>query len=253
MKGNIFTSKQEIADVTKACEISKTILDQLVLNVVEGSTSIEINSLAESLCEQYDVKPSFRGVPGPISDFPGNLCVSVNDETLHTIPNSERRFTNGDLVKIDFGIIYKGIFTDHCVTKSIGKISKEEKRLIETTKLAVDMAIKQAKTGNRVGDVSFALEQVTNLSGFTSIRGFAGHGIGYSIHEDPNIPYIGEKGKGEILKKGMLICVEIQLSLGSGRLKLDKDGWTLRTEDGSKTAMFEHMVLVDDIPKVLTR
>lgn len=251
---NIYTTKEEVENVKEACRISVSILKELKKLVVLGNTPNQINQLAEDLCLQYKVLPSFKGVAGTKVNFPGACCVCVNEETLHAIPFSDREFQSGDIVKVDFGVIYKGIHTDHCVTVGLGELSKDERRLIETTKLAVDTAIKQAYAGNRVGDISNALSTISHMAGFDYIRGYAGHGIGPSLWEDPSIPYHGEKGTGPELKEGLLICIELQLSLGGGKLSLDKDGWTLRTSDMTKTAMFEHVVLVQkQKPLVLTR
>ncbi len=210
--------------------------------------------MAGKLCKDNNVEPSFLGVQGEKNDFPGNMCISVNEETLHTIPFSKRRIQKGDIVKLDFGITHKGIFTDHCVTVAIGKITKEEKRLINSTRLAVETAISKIKPGIKTGEISYALQTISELSGFNSIIGYAGHGIGYSLWEEPSIPYRGNINEGTTIVQGMVLCVEIQLSMGSGRLTMDPDGWTLRTSDGSKTAMFEDMVLVTEKGyKVLTR
>ncbi len=249
---SLFKDKLSQQKVRKAADISMQILLDLRAHTVEGSCPLEINKLALSLCKKNKVIPSFLGVPGIKTDFPGNLCVCVNDETLHAIPFSKVPFKSGDIIKIDFGVIYEGIFTDHCVTVGLGHLDKEEIRLIETTKLAIQTAVKQAYEGNHVGDISNVIEQISTLAGFQSIHGYAGHGIGYSIHENPSIPYTGKPNTGPKLEKGMLLCIETQLSLGTGKLSLDKDGWTLRTIDGAKTAMFEHMVLVDSKPEVLT-
>lgn len=250
---NIYKSKNEKQAVKEACRISVSILNQLKGFAKIGATPKQLNELAGDLCSQHKVKPSFYGVKGPKNDFPGNLCVCVNDETLHAIPFSTFQFEPGDIVKIDFGIIFEEIYTDHCTTVAFGQLTDNERRLIDTTRLAVETASKQAMVGNRVGDISHALGSIAQMANFNSIRGYSGHGIGPSLHEDPSIPYEGSKGEGVLLEEGMLICVEVQLSLGTGKLRMDKDGWTLRTEDGSKTAMFEHMVLVGKDAEILTR
>lgn len=249
---NIYKSKNEKQAVNEACRISVSILKQLRDFATIGVTPKQINELAGDLCTQNKVTPSFLGVKGPRNDFPGNLCVCINDETLHAIPFSTFPIEPGDIVKIDFGIIFESIYTDHCTTIGFGDLKDEERRLIDTTKLAVDTASKQAVTGNYVGDISYVLGNIAQMANFKSIRGYSGHGIGPSLHEDPSIPYEGSKGEGLLLEDGMLICVEVQLSLGTGKLRMDKDGWTLRTEDGAKTAMFEHMVLVGKEAQILT-
>jgi methionyl aminopeptidase len=202
--------------------------------------------------------PAFKGVRGPTSDFPGAVCISVNDETLHTIPFSKRKFKSGDIIKIDFGIIYKNFATDHCITIGIGKLTDEEKRLINTAKNCVETAIKKALSGNTVGDISFALQTITELEGFEYVRDYAGHGIGKlehgGLHIVPSIPSFGMPGTGRELVEGQTICIENQVSLGAADLILDDDDWTLKTVDGSKTAMFEHTVMVGKKkPLILTK
>jgi len=250
---NVFDSKQDQKKILEACQISSEILDRLLSEVKEGNTPFEINKLAGSLCKEKNVKPAFLGVEGVISNFPGNVCLSVNQETLHTIPLKKRKFKYGDIISVDFGIIYEGFYTDHCKTTFVGEVSADEKRLIDTTHLAVETAIKNAVVGKKVGEISNALENVSDLGGFDYVRGYAGHGIGKTLWEDPSIPYHGEPTDGPELQENMLLCVELQLSLGSGKLKLDDDGWTLSTKDGSKSAMFEQMVMVKkDKPLLLT-
>lgn len=250
---NIFTNKSDLVTYRKACRISAGILKELSEMIAPGVTPAEINKRAGELCEEQGVEPSFLDVPGPYGGFPGNLCVCVNDETLHAIPFSKRPFKEGDLVTIDFGVIYEGFFTDHSITKPVGSVSDEHQRLVDTAKLAVMTAIKQAKPGNRVGDISYVLGSISEMAGFTPIEGYAGHGIGKSIHQAPNIPYVGLRKTGPVLEEGMVFCIEVQISTGSGMLLLDPDGWTLRTEDGSMTAMHEHMVLITKKgPEILT-
>lgn len=254
MYKNIFTNKKDIEEYKAAGRISAEILSKIKEATKIGVTPKELDTLAGQLCIEYGVEPSFKGVEGPKDPFPANLCVCVNDETLHAIPYSEIPLKSGDIVKLDFGIIYNGFFTDHCVTVGLGELTEEELRLINTAKLAVDTAIKKAVEGNRIGDISNVIGSIAELSKLTVIRGFAGHGIGRSIHEEPLVPYEGYPNSGPRLVEGMILCIEVQLSLGSGRLRMDKDGWTLRTEDGSKTAMHEHVVMVGKkSPLILTK
>ena len=198
--------------------------------------------------------PAFKGVrSGNSTPFPGNLCVSNNDETMHTIPFSKEPFKSGDIVKVDFGIIYNNIYTDHCKTIAIGNITEEEQRLIDSTKLCIDEGVKRAILGNTTGDISNTLQTISEVSGFKFVRGgYSGHGIGKTLWDYPNVPYYGKKGSGKKLEKGMVLCVEIQLTMGSDELFTDSDGWTIKTVDGSKSAMFEQMVMVDDEPLILT-
>lgn len=250
---NIFTSEKDITLLKKAGSLSAKILFELQQNVLENITAGDINDLAEELCAKNKVVPSFKGVPGPKNDYNYALCVSVNDEVLHAIPYKSKILKAGDIVKLDFGIKYEGFFTDHCVTVAIGKVSKDEERLINTARLCVDRAILEAVHGNKVGDISNVLQTVADLANLKYIKSYCGHGIGRTLHEPPEIPAFGQKGTGITLKTGMVLCVENQLTLGTNQLKLDSDGWTLRTVDGSKSAMFEHMVYVQkNKPFILT-
>lgn len=244
MYQNILQTKDEYRLMRKACEISVEILNELRSAVKIGVSPYEIDELAGELCAMRKVKPSFKGVPGPKNPFPANSCVMVNDETVHNIPFSKESFKSGDIVKVDFGIIYQGFFTDHGVTIGLGELSDRHKSLISTAELSVKTAIPYAVDGNRTGDISSVLGEVAELSGFDSVWNFTGHGIGKSIHTSPNIPFFGEPGTGEKLVEGMVLCIENWITDGSAALKLENDGWTLRTKDGSYSSMLEHMVIV---------
>lgn len=250
---NVFTKPEDIRNIREATKISSIILKKLRDSVKIGVNAEDINQLAEEECKKNNVIPAFKGVPGPAIPFPKAVCVAVNDEILHGLPNSSTIFKSGDIVKIDFGIIYNGFYTDHCVTVGLGVLTDEENRLINTAKLCVDEAAKEAIVGNYTGDISYVLENITNLAGFNFVTSYCGHGIGKSLHESPEVLSWGDRNTGDKLVKGMLLCVENQVTIGSGNLRLQNDGWTLKTKDGSKGAMFEHMVLVsEDSPEILT-
>jgi len=250
---NVFTRLDEIENIKEATKISSLILRSLRDAVKIGASAEDIHLLAEDECKKYDVVPSFKGVSGPITPFPKSVCISINEEILHGLPKKTTVFKSGDIVKVDFGIVYKGFYTDHCVTVGLGDISKDEERLINTAKLCVDEAVKEAIVGNSTGDISYVLENIASLGGFKFITAYCGHGIGKSLHESPEILSWGERKSGTKLIEGMLLCIENQITLGSNKLVLQSDGWTLNTQDGSKGAMFEHMVLVaKNAPIILT-
>lgn len=251
---NIFTKEEEVETIREAGRISAEILNELKSNAVIGKTPKDLHELAIQLCAKNHVEPAFLGVPGPISNFEGAVCISVNDATLHGLPFSNEPFKSGDIIKIDFGIKYKEFLTDHCVTVGLGELSSDEKRLIETAKLCIDTSLKQAVVGNTVGDISNAMQTIADMAGLKYVTSYCGHGIGKELWLEPQITSYGEAGDGPKLEEGMLLCIENQLSLGSAKLKMDDDGWTLRTSDGSKTAMFEHMVLVGkNAPEIITK
>lgn len=251
---NIIKSKSDYNDIKRASEISVSILKELIHNVKKSVSAAEIDSLAFELCKKNMVEPAFFGVPGVVTDFTNNVCISVNDVILHGVPKKETIFKDGDLIKVDFGVVHRGFYTDHCVTLSVGEITGEEKRLLDTGKLCIDTAVKQAVVGNYVSDISRALESVCELAGFNFVKSYCGHGIGKSLWLEPEVLSYTYEGQEEIpLEEGMCLCIENQVVLGKDTLKLDDDNWSLKTIDGSKGVMFEHMVIVrKNQPEILT-
>ncbi len=250
---NVFTKQEDLEIIREATKISSKILLSLKKEVKVGVSAFDIDQLALKLCRDNNVIPAFKGVEGYYNNFPSNICVSVNEEILHTIPKKERVFKSGDIIKLDFGIIFKGFYTDHCITVSLGEITERESLMVKTARECVENAVKECRVGNTIGDISYALQSTAEENGFNFVKAYCGHGIGKSLHESPEVLTFGNKGEGEELVEGMLLCIENQLVLGSSVLELQGDGWTLKTKDGSKGAMFEHMVLVGrDRVEVLT-
>jgi methionyl aminopeptidase len=233
----IKSTKQE-KTYRKAGEISSDILRELGNSIKEGVTGLDIEQLAQEMCREYRVKPSFATVPG----YDYATCISVNDCILHGIPN-DIPFKDGDLVKIDFGIIYKGFYTDHCWTWAVGEPSKEDKKLIEAGREATENGCKQAVAGNTTGDISHALRATAEKYGYTTLEEFAGHGIGKTLHDDPEILSYGKPDTGDILKDGMVICVECQVTK-SNDIFIADNGWDVMSSDGFKGSMFEYMGIV---------
>lgn len=251
---NVYTNPQDLKIIRDATKISNEILFELKEFAVAGITPKDLDKKAGELMLKHKVQSSFLGVPGIYSDYPANICVMNNEEAVHAIPNSDDSFIEGDVVKIDMGIIYNGIYTDHGVTVGIGNIAEDHQRMIDTVELSVKQAIKEAVHGNKAGDVSYVLGTITELAGFDSVTTYAGHGIGPFIHTDPTIPFQGEKGEGPVLKQGMLLSIENWISDGDASLTTDADGWTDYTIDGSVTAFAELMVLVrKGEPEILTQ
>jgi len=250
---NVFTNPEDINKIREATKISSEILKTLRDSVKVGVSAEEINLLAEKECAKFGVVPSFKGVEGPKMPYDKALCICVNDEILHGRPTDSTVFKSGDIVKVDFGIIHKGFYTDHCVTVGLAELTSEESRLINTAKLCIDEAVKEAVVGNYTGDISYVMENISNLGGFNFVTTYCGHGIGKSLHESPEVLSWGDRKTGVKLVEGMLLCIENQITMGSAKLKLQPDGWTLKTVDKSKGAMFEHMVLVGkNSPEILT-
>jgi len=233
----IKNAKQERI-LREAGEMSSDILRTLGENIDIGVTPLQLEELAQDMCKEYGVKPSFMTVPG--YDFA--TCISVNDCILHGIPN-DIPFKEGDLVKIDFGIVYKGFCTDHCWTWGVGEISKEDKRIMEAGREATESGCKMAITGNKTGDVSHAFRSTATRYGYTTLKDYAAHGIGKTLHEEPEILSFGEPNTGEKLRDGMVVCIECQV-VKVDDMFIGSNGWDVLSVDGSKGSMYEYMGIV---------
>ena len=232
----------------EAAEISVSILAELGKNIREGVTPLELDDLAGELCEEYGVEPDFKTV----DDYKYNTCISVNDVAVHGIPNNIP-LKDGDLVSIDFGISHKGYCTDHCWTWSVGKPSVKNAKLLAAGRAAVENAVEKAVAGNHTEDLGYEMEHEAKSNGYNILKIFVGHGIGRSMHEFPDVPAYGHKGRGDLLVDGMVICVECQVVDDNGEIYVDDDGWSVHTENGGNSVMFEYMVIVrKDKPVVLT-
>lgn len=222
--------------------------------VKPGVTPKQLEDAARKMVAEEGDTLAFMGYGKP--PYPSGLCVSVNDTIVHS-PASEstRPFEDGDVVCLDFGIKHRGLFTDHAVTVIAGKpASPEDVRLLKGTKVAMEIGISQARVGNTTGDIGYAVEQVADEYGFGYPRNLSGHGVGKKVHEEPHVPNFGEPGKGEKLPEGLVIAIEPMMTLGTGDLYIDKDGHGYRTKDGSRSAHFEHTVIVTkDGPEILTK
>ena len=232
----------------EATQISLSILKKLGKEIKEGVTPLEVDSKAGVLCKEYGVQPAFKRVRG--YDF--NTCISVNEVAVHGIPK-EIPFKKGDLISIDFGIIHKGIYTDHCWTWSLGMPNRENEKLMNTGREAVESCIPQAISGHYTGDLGNQMESIAKENGFNVLKMFVGHGIGKTLHDTPDIPAYGKKGTGSLLVDGMVICVECQVVNDNGKVELDEDGWSIRTSNGGMSVMYEYMLIVGkEKPVVLT-
>lgn len=259
---------QREIDVLRECgRYLAHILDELTRAVRPGISTADLNRRAEALIERADGIPVFKGyVVENSSPFPAAICTSINDEVVHAIPRDNAILHEGDIVGIDIGMAwpknpakefpdYSGapLVTDAARTIGVGTITSALARLIKETEEAFFVGLKEIKPGNRVGDISEAIEKFLSAEGFGIVRGLAGHGVGYDIHEDPIIPNYGKAGTGSLLKKGMVIAIEPMATLGAGEVRLDQDGWTFRTADGSPSAHCEHTIaLTDDGAEILT-
>ena len=213
-----------------------------------GITTLELDRLAEEFIRSKDATPSFKGYEG----FPGSICASINHQVVHGIP-SKVKLRDGDIISIDIGACYKGYHGDSAWTYEVGKVSDDIHNLLINTEKALFAGLNEVKPGNRIGDISFAIESVAKSNGLGVVKELVGHGVGTSIHEDPDVPNFGEKGTGPRLKKGMVLAIEPMLNLGSPDIVMLDDNWTIETDDYSPSAHFEHTVVVtDDGYEILT-
>ncbi len=246
--GIIIKSGREIAIMRQAGSITAAILGILSDAVKPGMKTRELDVIAAREAEKRGAIPSFKGYMG----YPANLCVSLNDEIVHGIPG-DRVIKEGDLVKLDFGVIYQGYQGDAAVTVGAGEVSQLGRKLMTVTRDALYAGIAAARTGGRLGDIGAAIEAYARSFGFSVVREYTGHGIGRAMHEDPQIPNFGEKGTGPLLKKGMTLAIEPMVDTGDWRTRAGADGWVVYTADGSLSAHFEHTVAVTDgEPEILT-
>ena len=249
----IIKSKKEIDFIRESSQIVAETL-QLVKNFAkEGVTTLELDKIAEDYILSNDGIPAFKGYsqPGTI-DFPGTICASINEEVVHGIPGN-KVLKNGDIISIDVGVLKNGFYGDAALTVAVGDINDEKKRLMEATEKSLYIGIEQAKKGNRIGDISAAIQDYIEQQGFSIVRDLCGHGVGKNLHEDPQIPNFGIAGKGPKIKNGMTIAIEPMINIGTYKVKLAPDGWTIFTSDKKPSAHFEHTIaIINDKPEILS-
>jgi len=218
--------------------------------VVAGATTMDLENAAAAKMEELKAKSAFKGYHG----YPAVLCTSVNCEVVHGIPSAKRVLHDGDIISIDCGVIVDGFYSDCAVTYAVGAPSPTARKLLDVTKASLEAAIQQAVPGGRLFDISATVQEMCEAQGFGVVREFVGHGIGRSMHEDPQLPNFGMRGKGPRLKPGMVLAIEPMINAGAPEVKVLPDGWTTITQDGSLSAHFEHTVAITkDGPLVLTR
>lgn len=242
-------SERELNLMRKAGGIVAQILEEISAMAKPGATTGELDRYAELRCKELKSLPAFKGYHG----FPASVCISVNDEVVHGIPSNKRVLKDGDIVGLDFGVIYEGWYGDSARTVAVGKISPEAQKLLDTTRESLMRGIEQCREGNRVFDIGHAIQNYVEGFGYGVVREFVGHGIGRALHEDPQVPNYGPKGKGLLLKAGMVLAIEPMINAGSHEVKVLKDGWTAVTVDHSLSAHFEHTVAITPQgPEILT-
>ena len=237
----IFTAK-ELEAFRRSGAILRDCLQYLSTKSIAGITTIDLDRLAEEFIRKEGGSPAFKGYKG----FPHTLCTSINDEVVHGMPG-KRTLCDGDIISLDCGVMYNGIITDACITAGVGSITPVAQKLLETTKKALDAGVAAVRGGGRVGDISFAVQKVVEAGGFRCVSALTGHGLGYTVHQYPDVPNIGKAGTGPTLPVGTAIAIEPIVTSGKSiEIIQADDGWTLSMEDGALSAHFEHTVIVTE-------
>ncbi|MDD5561339.1 MAG: type I methionyl aminopeptidase [Candidatus Omnitrophica bacterium] len=241
-------SEKDLRMLERSGHILSSVMRKVQKIVRPGITTLDIDRLSEELILKEDAVPAFKGYNG----FPATACVSVNEEIVHGIP-APRKILDGDIVSIDLGVNYQGYFSDMALTLPVGQVGESKKKLIEVTRKALDIGIKQACAGNYLSDISHSIQSFVEGCGFSVVRQFVGHGIGIALHEEPEVPNFGEARLGPLLKKGMVLAIEPMVNMGSWECLIEGNGWTAVTKDGLASAHFEHTVAVTEKgPLILT-
>lgn len=244
----ILKTPEQIEMIQAAADILSDTLGEVAKWMNPGVTTRQVDSIAREFMLDHHAKPACLGYGG----FPATLCIEINETVVHGFP-SNTVMREGDIVGIDTVVEYNGMMADMCYTFPIGEISPEKLRLLKTTKESLYKGIQVAKTGNRIGDISHAVQQYCQLRGYSIVREMCGHGIGKDMHEDPEIPNYGNAHTGPLIKNGMVLCIEPMVNMGKRNIVISRDGWTCQTRDGQPSAHYEHTVaVVGDQPRILT-
>lgn len=257
----ILKSRQEIAGLREAGRIVAETYEVLRPYVVPNTSTAELDSIAEDYIRSkgaipvykgYGARPARNGRPA-IPPFPASTCISVNDVICHGIPSTRQVLREGDIVGIDIGVLYKGWVGDACVTFAVGKLDEETQRLLDVTRRAMELGIEQARPNNRLGDIGAAIQSYAESHGFSVVRELVGHGVGRSLHEDPQVLHYGTPGTGLKIRTGMVFTIEPMINAGGPQTRLLPDRWTISTADGSRSAQFEHtLAITEGAPELLT-
>lgn len=241
-------SREEIELIRESALIVSRTLGMLASEVKPGVTTLHLDKLAEAFIRDQGAEPGFLG----LYDFPNTLCMSPNAQVVHGIPNNIP-LVEGDIISIDCGALKNGFYGDHAYTFAVGEISKDVKRLLDVTRASLYVGIEQFKINNRVGDVGHAIQKFTEDAGYGVVRELVGHGLGRKMHEEPEMPNYGRRGKGKKFVDGMVVAIEPMTNMGTKNIKQLKDGWTILTADGKPSAHFEHNVaIIDGSPEILS-
>ena len=236
-------SEAEIDKMRRSAQLVSRTLAEVAKHIEPGVSTLKLDHVAEEFIKRHDARAAFKGYGSPNNPFPATLCISINEEVVHGIP-SERTLKEGDIVSIDCGVEKDGYFGDHAYTFTVGECDEESHRLLRTTLQSLYKGIEQAVHGNKIGDISHAIQTHCEEEGFGVVRDLVGHGLGKHLHEDPSVPNFGRKGRGQRLRTGLALAIEPMITAGSWKVNTLDDGWTIVTADGSRAAHFEHDVIV---------
>ncbi|MFU8813107.1 MAG: type I methionyl aminopeptidase [Balneolaceae bacterium] len=236
-------SESEVDKMREAAQLVSRTLGEISTRIEPGVETGTLDRIAEDFIKKHNARPAFKGYGGPKNPFPATLCISVNDEVVHGIPG-KRVLQEGDIVSVDCGVEKDGYYGDHAFTFVAGEPDDETVSLLRTTLESLYKGIDQAIHGNKTGDIGHAIQSYCEERGYGVVRDLVGHGIGKSMHEDPSVPNFGKPGKGVRLRTGMGLAIEPMITQGNWRVKTEPDGWTIKTEDGSRAAHFEHDIIV---------
>ena len=241
-------SKEEIELMRQSAQLVSKTLGMLAAEIRPGVTTLYLDNLAEIYIRDHQAVPGFLG----LYNFPNTLCMSLNEQVVHGIPNN-KPLVDGDIISIDCGVLRNGYYGDHAYTFTVGEIAPEVQQLLDVTKKSLYLGIEQMVAGNRIGDISFAIQRYTEKHGYGVVRELVGHGLGKKMHESPEVPNYGKRGRGSIIKNGLVLAIEPMINLGTRKVKQLSDGWTIVTSDGKPSAHFEHNVaVINGRPEILS-
>ena len=236
----VIKTAKEVEKMRRAGGIVREVLHAVQSMVKPGATTLDLEKVAEAMIEKAGAKPAFKGYHG----FPCVLCTSLNDQVVHGIPSAKTVLREGDILSVDCGAVIDGYYGDSAITIPVGKVALGTQRLLDITQGSLKRAIETVRPGATLGDVGAAVQEMVEAEGFSVVKEFVGHGIGTHMHEDPQIPNFGQRGRGVRLREGMVLAIEPMVNAGGDAVRVLKDGWTAVTEDGSLSAHFEHTVAV---------
>ena len=244
----IFKTKEEIELMRMSAQLVSKTLGIIAEHIEPGISTLALDKLAETYIRDHGGTPGFLG----LYDFPNTLCMSPNAQVVHGIP-TDKPLENGDIISVDCGVLMNGFYGDHAYTFEVGEVSAEVKQLLEVTKKSLYLGIEQCKAGNRIGDIGHAIQNYTESFGYGVVKELVGHGLGRTMHEEPQVPNYGKRGRGKLLKNGMVLAIEPMINMGTAKIHQLNDGWTILTRDRLASAHFEHDVaIVDGQPDILS-